>query len=119
MISKTNKTLPLVVLEGLKDQNRFYSTNTQGEDPTIVNDGSVAYKVLAYCETSDEAQAVIEADGYNSLVHHFAQHLEEYKRIGMSIETLQALEAPDHFARLARTSPQTLLDARNVLQDNA
>jgi hypothetical protein len=40
-----------VCLEGLKEGNRFFTTNTPGEDPTKLFDGTVAYKVLGYADT--------------------------------------------------------------------
>lgn len=44
----------LVVLEGIKLGNKFISTTDEGDDPTKLNDGTVAYRVLGIFE-DDEA----------------------------------------------------------------
>ena len=43
-----------VILEGLKERNRFYTTNGN-EDPTRGNTGEVWYKILGYVDTPEEA----------------------------------------------------------------
>lgn len=45
-----------VLLEGLKDENRFMCCWEANHDFTKLSDGTVAYRVLGYCETSAEAQ---------------------------------------------------------------
>ncbi len=51
-----------VCLEGLKEGNRFFTTNTPGEDPTKLFDGTVAYKVLGYADTVEGAQKILYGD---------------------------------------------------------
>ena len=48
-----------VVLEGLKEGNRFYSPYTEGDDPTRLYDGTIAYKLLGFANTDEEARAII------------------------------------------------------------
>jgi hypothetical protein len=43
-----------VILEGIKEGNRFYTTNTS-KDPTRGNTGEVWYKILGYVDTPEEA----------------------------------------------------------------
>lgn len=45
-----------VILEGIKEGNRFY-TQTDGNDPTKLADGTTAYRAIDYAETDEEAQA--------------------------------------------------------------
>jgi hypothetical protein len=54
--SSDNK-LPFVLLEGIKHGNRFITSNTPGEDVTKLRDGTVAYRVLGYAKTIEDAQA--------------------------------------------------------------
>jgi len=44
-----------VILEGIEEKNRFFTTNT-AEDPTRLNNGIVAYEVVGYADTVEEAQ---------------------------------------------------------------
>ena len=48
-----------VCLEGLKEGNKFFTTNHEGEDPTVLQDGTVAYKILGYADTVDEAHKIL------------------------------------------------------------
>lgn len=49
----------LVVLESLKTGQRFMSSPTEGQDPTKLITGEVAYKLLGYANTHEEAMAII------------------------------------------------------------
>ena len=61
---KTPKQVPMfAVFEGLKEGNRFYSTNCPEEDQTKLADGTVAYKIIGYANTHEEALAIINSDG--------------------------------------------------------
>jgi|GEM_PF-4219230 hypothetical protein len=51
-----------VVLEGLKEGNRFYTTAgaEETEDSIIrLNDGTVTYKILGFADTDEEARSII------------------------------------------------------------
>ena len=48
--------MKLVLLEGIKRLNRFFSGYTPGEDPARLSDGTVAYRVLGYADSVEEAQ---------------------------------------------------------------
>jgi len=48
-------TKKYVLLEGIENFNRFYSSNTD-DDPTKLFDGTVAYRIIGYADTSEEAQ---------------------------------------------------------------
>ena len=108
MISKTNTKLPLVVLEGLKAHNRFYSTN-DGSDPSKLANGKVVYKVLAYCDTGDEALAVIRGDGYNAMEHYLAENKEMFDKLGLDPSCLVALETVESIRHLCRTPAETII----------
>lgn len=54
-----DKNSKFVCLEGIKRKNKFYTTNTPGEDPTKSAEGEVWYKVLGYANTSEEAQKIL------------------------------------------------------------
>lgn len=115
MISKTDSTRPLVVLEGLEAGNRFYTTNSNPkEDHTKLANGKTVYKVLAFCDTSDEALAVIEGDGYDPMEAHLAQHREMYEKLGIDEDFLRRLDAPDRLARFLRMDAVTATAARNI-----
>ena len=47
-------TKKLVAVEGIKEGNKFFSTMEEGEDPTKLADGTVAYKVLGIYDDTDE-----------------------------------------------------------------
>jgi len=49
------KKYSLVVLQGLKEGNKFYSLFS-GDDPTIIHDGTIAYKILLFTNSDKEAQ---------------------------------------------------------------
>jgi hypothetical protein len=45
-----------VILEGIKEGNRFYTSHTEGTDETKLANGKVAYKIIGYANTDEEAQ---------------------------------------------------------------
>ncbi len=45
-----------VILEGIEHGNRFFSTYTEGEDPTKSAEGETWYKILGYADSVGEAQ---------------------------------------------------------------
>lgn len=57
-----------VVLEGLKHGNRFYSTNTPGEDPTKSAKGETWYKVIGYADTVEEAERILYPNPGDDLI---------------------------------------------------
>jgi hypothetical protein len=48
-----------VVLEGIKEGNRFYSTHDPDRDETKLLNGEVAYKILGYANTTEEAHKIL------------------------------------------------------------
>ncbi len=52
---KLNPAKKFVILKGLREGNRFFSTNSE-EDPRYLVDGTLAYKILGYADTVEEAQ---------------------------------------------------------------
>ena len=56
MASKTpTATSTRVVLRGIAERNVFWTTYRDGDDPTRLIDGTVAYKVIAYTDSDAEA----------------------------------------------------------------
>jgi hypothetical protein len=58
-------TARYVALEGLQHGNRFYTSHSEGNDPTKSAQGETWYRVLGYANTPEEAFAIIyptEAD---------------------------------------------------------
>lgn len=51
-----NNQSEYVILEGIEAGNRFFTTNTPGQDQTRLATGEVAYRVLGYANTIREAQ---------------------------------------------------------------
>lgn len=48
-----------VALEGLANGNRFYTGYDPDKDPTKLHTGKVAYKVLGFADTDEEAQRLV------------------------------------------------------------
>lgn len=44
-----------VLLQGIKEYNRFFTPNT-GEDPTKGENGEVWYRIIGYADSVEEAQ---------------------------------------------------------------
>lgn len=65
----------LVVLEGLKEGNRFYSNYTEGNDPTKLSNGTVAYKLFGFANTDEEARAIIRRGNPKSEVEIMSDYL--------------------------------------------
>ncbi len=55
-VDRTNAEF--VVLEGLRHRNVFWTTHKQNTDPTRTADGTVAYRILGYTLTQQEAVAI-------------------------------------------------------------
>ena len=53
---RREKKMKFVLLEGIKEHNRFFSTYTEGEDASKLEDGTIAYIVLGYADSMEEAQ---------------------------------------------------------------
>ena len=53
---------PYVVLRAIDNGNVFYSSTLKGEDPTRLANGIVAYTVIAYCDSIEEAQQAIVSE---------------------------------------------------------
>lgn len=64
-----------VVLEGLKEGNRFYSPYTEGDDPTRLYDGTIAYKLLGFANTDEEARAIIRRGNPKSEIEIMSDYL--------------------------------------------
>ena len=47
-----------VVLRSIKTGETFWSTLSSGENPERMANGEIAYTVVAYAETEDEAQRI-------------------------------------------------------------
>ena len=119
MISLTDDSKPLVCLEGIKHGNRFFSTNTKGDDPTKSAKGETWYKVLAYCDEAKEAQAVIYGDGYDPTVAYLKEQEEIFGEIGIDTERTKALIKGIHvhgeIERIITTPLQTLIDGEQAI----
>lgn len=50
-----------VVLEGLKKGNRLYAFNTFGGNNVRLGDGTIAYKVIGYADSSDEVMRILDS----------------------------------------------------------
>jgi len=88
----------LVVLQSLSTGERFYSmTWPDGRDSTIMADGSVGYKVVAYCDTDHEAQTILFGKAFADREEVKRQkEAEERKQIEAIIpETMKLLGATD------------------------
>ena len=123
MISTTDNTLPLIVLEGIEEKNRFYTSNSsKDKEPTKLANGEEAYKVLAYCDTGDEALCIIEADGYDSMERYIEKTEKRFAQMGLGdcskasafCRYISAKEAYDRNLKMLMTSPQTIIDAGEV-----
>jgi hypothetical protein len=55
---------PFVILQGLEHGNKFFTDHKQGDDPTKLLDGTVAYKVLGYADTVEQAQVFLYGRAY-------------------------------------------------------
>ncbi len=54
----TNTNAKYVVLRGLNQNNIFCSPNVPGHDHRFLNDGRIAYEIVAYTMTEEEAQTI-------------------------------------------------------------
>lgn len=102
---------PLVVLRGIEHGNVFYSmSHLKGEDPTKLMTGEVAYEVLAYCDTDEEAQKILrQADpGTASLCDIFERAINKgdsetaiRAACALKPDLVSALEAMDFLDKVA------------------
>jgi len=51
-----DSSLPFVMLRGIRHNNRFITCNKPGDEHTKLKDGAVAFEVLGYATTIEEAQ---------------------------------------------------------------
>jgi hypothetical protein len=53
-----------VILEGIHELNRFFSTHTPGTDPTKGANGETWYRILGFADTMAEAQIFLYGKSY-------------------------------------------------------
>jgi hypothetical protein len=83
-----------VALEGIKEGNKFYTAYTEGEDPTRLYDGTVAYKVLGFADTDTESQKLL---GYGIDPEHDREVLASYLfRTGRGFFSKEACDQLSH-----------------------
>ena len=59
----TNK---FVLLRSIKYGNRFFTTHDPNDDPTLLGTGEVAYDILGYASTVEEAQISLYGRAYTT-----------------------------------------------------
>jgi hypothetical protein len=57
-----------VVLQGIQERNRFFTSYIPGHDYAKLDDGTVAYYILGYTKTAGEAQTALFGRSYVCLV---------------------------------------------------
>ena len=87
----------------------------------------MAYKVLAFCDTGDEARTVIDAadaqdpTGKSQMDRFIEEHNDSFKALGIDVEFVNRFirnaDAEEKLERLSRISPITLHNARNIVQE--
>ena len=70
-----------VCLEGIKHKNRFYTSHDQFKDPTRLIGGTVAYTVLGYAETSEEALRILHGPNHNDPMERFKRTANYLRQI--------------------------------------
>lgn len=73
-----DKNSKYAVYRGLEQGNRFFSTNDPNEpesEKVKLYDGTVAYEILGYADTEDEARAIIYPKGIPSLSELMAENM--------------------------------------------
>jgi hypothetical protein len=103
MISKTDKSLKLVVLEDRETGNRTYQINE-------LEDVYPKQRVLAYCEENEEALAVIWADGYTQ----FETLLYLSKNYYFANVLVQSVT--QRLMNLVRNQPEVIEQAKKVYE---
>lgn len=78
-----------VCLEGIQEQNRFYTMHDENRDERKLHDGTIAYKILGYAETDEEARVILYGPNHNDPFEkavRFSDYLMKmpYKEMGMS-----------------------------------
>ena len=56
--------MKFILLQGIAEWNRFFTTCIEGQDHTKLEDGTVAYCVLGHAETVAEAQIKLYGRSY-------------------------------------------------------
>jgi hypothetical protein len=46
-------------LQSIEHGSKFYSTNTRGGDPRKLATGELAYRVIGYADTDEQAQKIV------------------------------------------------------------
>lgn len=54
-----------VILRGIQYGSRFFTTYIEGEGATKLKDGTVAYEVMGYADTVQEAQIFLYGRAYH------------------------------------------------------
>lgn len=63
--------MKFVCLEGIKYKNRFYTTNDTSKEPTKLANGTTAYNILGYADTSEKALEILHGPNYNDPMERF------------------------------------------------
>lgn len=98
------------LFEGLEYRNRFFSMHTPDKDETRLADGTVAYKILGYANTVEEAQRKLYG------------HYEPLKDDILIVEALDALERTLHALKVRnlgkphRNLDEVFAEAEHVLK---
>lgn len=59
MTSTPIDTTKFVLLKGLDFNNKFFTTFNKDENPTLLSTGEVAYEILGYAASIEEAQIAL------------------------------------------------------------
>lgn len=62
--SEPTSETKFVILQGIAERNRFFSTHCPEQDQTKLEDGTVAYRILGYAETVEQAQIFLYGRSY-------------------------------------------------------
>jgi len=85
-----------ICLEGIEEGNRFYTMNSNKPEPEKLADGTVAYRVLGYADTDEEARKILYGPEHNDPFNK-AVRLTDYlmkmplKQLGISEEDVARL----------------------------
>jgi hypothetical protein len=52
-----------VILRNIESGERFFSNNTMGWDPRMLHDGTIAYAIVGYADSVEEAQRRLSKGG--------------------------------------------------------
>jgi hypothetical protein len=92
------KTAKFVSLEGIDIGNRFWTGNNPDEDPTKLYDGTVAYRVLGYANTPEDAIKITQGDDKVAylLGVHEAKQKEREEQFGDNVP--EAIAEMDNYS---------------------